>query len=186
MGGTHDGRSGGEAGATDGAVHRDAGRSERVATSGHELSDQERDADERVVHEQPAVGRHELPGRIPVEEYHAYHHDGRWEPEERPLRRAGDDVDVVSADERLVYEVDFRESGPHEVGFHVAGEAPFGGGKLGVVVDGEQLARYAVPPTGGWDEWETVSATLELPRGVHELALVVLEGGWKLQWIDIR
>lgn len=155
----------------------------RTIQRGHHRPDRDRAS----VHEQPGVDRHELPGGMDVDEYHAYFHGGRWEGEETPLRRGEDrDVDWLSSDERLSYDVDVRESGPYDLRLRVAADAAFGGGDVALLVDDEPVDQFNVPPTGGWYEWKTLKGRVELPRGVHRLTFVVLEGGWKLDHVELR
>lgn len=136
-------------------------------------------------HEQTVQRRHELPGTIPVSAYRTYRHGGRWQGEVDPLLTDGDRPLLVT-DEWLSYAVDAREAGPHDVVLQVAAADGFGGGRVGFVVDGEARCQLEFGATGGWDEWEMVGTRLELPRGCQMLRIVVLDGGWKLDRLQIR
>ncbi|MDS0278639.1 carbohydrate-binding protein [Halomicroarcula sp. S1AR25-4] len=135
-------------------------------------------------HEQPEMRRHELPGTIPVGAYRIYHHDGRWRYDDAPLATGGD-TDLLVTDEWLTYAVDAREAGPHDVTLRVAAADGFGGGGVGIAVDGKPRTQIRFDPTGGWDRWGEVTARVDLSRGAQTIRLVVLEGGWKLDRIRV-
>ncbi len=136
------------------------------------------------VHHRPDARRSELPGTIPVGAYRSYRHNGRWESEDVSLSPE-DGRNLLVTDEWLTYEVDAREAGSHEITLRVAAADGFGGGAVGFVVDDDPRARIAFDATGGWEQWGTVTTQLDLPRGVHTLRVVVLEGGWKLDCLQI-
>ena len=136
-------------------------------------------------HEQPGVERHEIPGTIRVGDYHEYHHADRWNAVDTPLR-GEDDIDWLASDEWLAYDVYVQAAGSYELTLSVAAADSFGGGDVGVVVDDDPLRRVAFDPTGGWYDWSEVTTTVELPRGIHTVRLVVFEGGWKLKRLALR
>jgi hypothetical protein len=39
-----------------------------------------------------------------------------------------------------------------------------------------------VPNTGGWQNWQTVSITVNLQAGQQDLAIFVRKGGWNINW----
>jgi len=136
-------------------------------------------------HEQPGVERHEIPGTVRVDDYHEYHHADRWNAVDTPLR-GEDDIDWLASDEWLAYDVYVQAAGSYELTLSVAAADSFGGGDVGVVVDDDPLRRVAFDPTGGWYDWSEVTTTVELPRGIHTVRLVVFEGGWKLKRLALR
>lgn len=135
-------------------------------------------------HEQPELERHELPGTVPVWAYHEYHHGGRWAPAETPLREHS--LDWLASGEWLVYDVDVRESGAHDLFLRVAAAEGFGDSQLGIVVDDDPRNRLRFDATGGWDEWTELQTTVALSRGLHTIRLVVFDGGWKLGGLRFR
>jgi|AntDeeMetagen285_2_1112576.scaffolds.fasta_scaffold09434_2 hypothetical protein len=145
------------------------------------------DRNRASVNDRPGQDRHELPATIAVGEYHAYFHRNRHRANERPLRRVGGrDLDWLSTDQWLAYEVAVPEAGTYDLSLRVAAESAFGGGDVGVVLDDDPLARLTFDPTGGWYSWDEVGEELELPAGDHTLRLVVFDGGWKLEELTIE
>lgn len=154
------------------AVQRDRGRPERTGTS---------------VRSRPDRARHEVPATVAVGEYHAYFHRNRHRTGAYPLRRVGGrDLDWLSTDEWLAYDVRVPEAGTYRLALRVAAESAFGGGDVGVVLDDDPLTRLRFEPTGGWYSWDRVDAAVDLPAGEHTLRLVVFDGGWKLESVTVE
>jgi hypothetical protein len=51
--------------------------------------------------------------------------------------------------------------------------------------DGTVLATVNIPNTGGWQNWQTVSATLLLPAQYQKLRIVSTGGGWNINWLQL-
>jgi len=49
--------------------------------------------------------------------------------------------------------------------------------------DGTVLGTYTVPYTGGWQKWQTGTATVTLPAGTQTLKLYSTTQRWNLNWI---
>jgi len=151
-----------------------------------------RDRDRRVrslrpngTHEQPGVQRHEIPGTIQVGDYHEYHHADRWNAADTPLSDDGG-IDWLASDEWLAFDVYVQAAGSYALTLRVAAADNFGGGDLGIVVGDDPLRRVTFGATGGWDDWDEVTTTVELPDGIHTVRLVVFAGGWKLKRLQFR
>jgi len=81
------------------------------------------DRNRASVNDRPGQDRHELPATIAVGEYHAYFHRNRHRANERPLRRVGGrDLDWLSTDQWLAYEVAVPEAGTYDLSLRVAAE----------------------------------------------------------------
>ncbi|RAJ93978.1 putative secreted protein (Por secretion system target) [Larkinella arboricola] len=50
---------------------------------------------------------------------------------------------------------------------------------------GTVLATVNVPVGGGWQNWETASATISLPAGNQVLQIYDKQGGWNFNWFDV-
>lgn len=97
----------------------------------------------------------------------------------------GFNVGWIEAGEWLHYSVDVASSGIYSAEFRVASEAS--GGSLRLERGGTDLTgTIAAPPTGGWQNWTTVSRQLRLKRGEQTLRLQVLtsEGGFNVNAIN--
>ncbi len=95
----------------------------------------------------------------------------------------GNDIGWTAAGQWFRYTVNVSTAGTYTVSFLVAG----GGGAA--VADAFHLSNaagtnltgaVAVPNTGGWQAWTTVTATVTLPAGVQTLTLNQDAGGWNI------
>jgi len=48
-----------------------------------------------------------------------------------------------------------------------------------------QLGNFAIPATGGWQTWTTVSRTVTLNAGTYNLGVFAQSAGWNFNWIEI-
>ena len=46
--------------------------------------------------------------------------------------------------------------------------------------------RVASPNTGGWQTWQDISETVNLPAGTHALYLYAVQGGFNLNYITFQ
>ncbi len=66
--------------------------------------------------------------------------------------------------------------------------ASLNGGTLRLEQPGgaQKWATVAIPATGGWQEWSTVFQTVAIPEGQQGFSIAVAEGGWNINWIEIK
>jgi hypothetical protein len=102
----------------------------------------------------------------------------------------GYDVGWTGTGEWLDYAVDLTEGGTYRVDLRVA--SPSAGATLRVLVDGVQAgADIAVPNTGGWQTWQTVSLTnVPLTAGDHTVRILFVNnnaggGGPNINWFEL-
>ena len=98
-----------------------------------------------------------------------------------PSSEQGFNVGWIDAGEWLEYTVDVAAPGIYTLETRVASEAD--GGSFRIEKAGTDLTgTIAAPPTGGWQNWTTVSRDLELDAGVQRLRLSVLQslGGFNI------
>jgi hypothetical protein len=63
-----------------------------------------------------------------------------------------------------------------------------GGGKLQLETNAGQTIldpAFAIPNTGGWQNWQTVTRTVSLPAGTYSLGLKAVTGGFNINWFSI-
>ncbi len=48
-----------------------------------------------------------------------------------------------------------------------------------------QLGNFAIPATGGWQNWTTVSRTVTLNAGTYNLGVFAQTAGWNFNWIEV-
>jgi aryl-phospho-beta-D-glucosidase BglC (GH1 family) len=97
----------------------------------------------------------------------------------------GDDLGWSASGQWFRYTVNASTAGTYTVSFLVASES--------AITDAFHLSNssgtnltgsVAVPDTGGWQTWETVTATVTLPAGVQTLTLNQDNGGWNIDSMD--
>ena len=84
------------------------------------------------------------------------------------------------------YLVLVTESGDYDINFRAASENQSGSILL-QLIDGaeiQNLTQISLPITGGWQSWETVSASTTLNEGSYKLRMKVIQPGFNLNWIE--
>jgi hypothetical protein len=135
-----------------------------------------------------------LPGRVEAENYDkggeglAYHDTtagnstGAYRSDDVDIRPTTDssgayNVKSVRAGEWLAYTVRVATSGTYAIDLRVASAGT--GGTAHIEIDGAKVSgAIALPDTGGWNTWKTVTAPgVNLPAGTHVLKLVIDANG---------
>jgi len=58
-----------------------------------------------------------------------------------------------------------------------------GSSGFATLVDGVEVDRQSVPNTGGWQNWVTLSATIDLQAGEQKLRINAVGPSWNMNWI---
>ena len=96
----------------------------------------------------------------------------------------GYNVGWVSAGEWLNYTVDVASAGSYTVQLRVA--SPVGGWMhVGFNTSSNVWIAVAVPNTGGWQKWTTVSVPVTLGAGVQQLTLLSDTGGYNVNNMNV-
>ncbi len=97
----------------------------------------------------------------------------------------GQNLGWIDPNDWVVWNVNVPASGTYTVQYRVA-SLP-GGGLLQLErAGGSQVyGTLAVPWTGGWQNWTTVSHQVYLQAGQQQIAVKALAGGWNLNWVKI-
>ena len=45
------------------------------------------------------------------------------------------------------------------------------------------LGQLAVPSTGGWQNWTTVSHVVNVNAGTYNPGIFAVQGGWNIHWV---
>ena len=94
----------------------------------------------------------------------------------------GFNVGWISAEEWLDYEISVEQAGYYDFAARVA--APSAGRALRLLVNGADVAgSIAVPSTGAWQAWQTVTKSVYLPAGTHRATVAAITDGFNLNWI---
>lgn len=95
----------------------------------------------------------------------------------------GYNVGWIGAGEWLTYTVNVASAGAYALDARVASPS---GGTLHVALDGVNLTgSIAVPATGGWQTWTTVSRSVTLGSGIHVLKLTFDTAGFNVNYLRL-
>jgi len=149
-----------------------------------------------------------VPGRIEAENYDkggeglAYHDttagnsSGAYRSDDVDIRATSDasgayNVKSVRAGEWLAYSITVTAASTYAIDLRIASSGA--GGTVHLTLDGNDVTGpIALPDTGGWGVWKTVTKTgVALPAGAHVLKLVVDSNGpagtaADINWLAIR
>jgi hypothetical protein len=93
----------------------------------------------------------------------------------------GYDVGWSSAGQWFRYTVNVASAGSYTVSLRVAAPSAVGSALHLATTTGTNLSgAIAIPATGGWQTWATVTATVTLPAGQQTLVLAQDNAGWNL------
>ena len=95
----------------------------------------------------------------------------------------GYDVGWTATSEWEKYMVNVTSAGNYNIAFRVA--SPNTGSALHLEVDGNNITgSMTVPNTGGWQAWQTITASgKSLTAGNHTLRLYIDNGGMNINWV---
>jgi len=96
----------------------------------------------------------------------------------------GYNVGWIETGEWLKYSVSVSQSGYYDINFNVA--AQNAGGKILIKINGiSQPSQVSVPATGGYQNWQTASASnVLIPAGSNTFELWFISGGFNLSYMD--
>ncbi|MCB2407311.1 family 16 glycosylhydrolase [Hymenobacter sp. BT178] len=97
----------------------------------------------------------------------------------------GQNVGYIDAGDWMAYNnINFPTSGTYTIEYRVA--SPSGGTLSSDLNAGSiQLGNVAIPATAGWQNWTTVSKTVNVNAGTYNFGVFAQTGGWNINWIRI-
>jgi len=97
----------------------------------------------------------------------------------------GDDLGWTTSGQWFKYTVNVATAGTYTVTFRVAAESAISDAFHIANSSGTNLSgSVAVPDTGGWQTWASVTATVTLPAGQQTLTFDQDTAGWNLNWFS--
>ncbi|WP_331352891.1 glycoside hydrolase family 19 protein [Cellvibrio sp. UBA7671] len=97
----------------------------------------------------------------------------------------GFNVGWIEPNEWLVYGgLSIPTSGSYTIRMRVASPS---GATASVDLNGGsiQLGDFAIPATGGWQNWTTVTRTVNINAGTYNLGVFAKTTGWNFNWIEV-
>ena len=124
---------------------------------------------------QPTAGG----GTIEAEHFR-WHSGARMEVTTDPI--GGDfNASYLDTGDWMVYRVNVPQAGNYQLQYRVA--SPSGGTVSASLHNSTGLGSTAIPATGGWQNWQTVTGpTVYLNVGQQDISLYVAGGGWNINW----
>ncbi len=116
-----------------------------------------------------------VPGQIEAENYYSMVGVGT-----EACSEGGLNVGSVQTGDSVTYHVNVLESGTYLVEYRVASAT---GGQITLKKGNIVLGQVAVPVTGQWQDWATVSHQVNLPAGIQDLTLFVSQGAYNINWL---
>jgi chitinase len=98
----------------------------------------------------------------------------------------GQNVGWIDATDWMTYaSVNFPTSGSYRVEYRVASQN--GGGTLDLNLNAGSisLGQLAIPNTGSWQVWTTISHNVTVTAGTYNMGVYAVQGGWNINWIKI-
>jgi hypothetical protein len=99
----------------------------------------------------------------------------------------GQNVGWIDANDWMAYNsITIPTSGTYYVDYRVA--SGVGGGKLSLDLNGGTvvLGQMDIPNTGGWQNWQTITQTVNINAGTYNVGIFASNGGWNINWFRIR
>lgn len=120
-----------------------------------------------------------IPGKIEAENY-----SGMNGIETEPTGDSGGGLNVgwIHTGDWLDYNVNVQTAGIYTVEYRVASNS--GTGEIQLQTGGTTLATTAIPNTGGWQNWQTVTATVALGAGPQTLRIYASGYDFNINWIN--
>jgi hypothetical protein len=96
----------------------------------------------------------------------------------------GKNLGYIDSGDWMEYDFDIPDTGNYELALRVASQSGSSPG-FRVSLDDVLVDQIAVPNTGGWQNWQTVSgAVIYLDQGSYTLRLEARSGGANINWIE--
>ncbi len=91
---------------------------------------------------------------------------------------------IDNSDWMAYFNINFPTSGSYTVEYRVASVS---GGRLSMDLNAGsiQLGAVNVPATGGWQNWTTVTQTINVNAGTYNVGIFSQTGGWNFNWFKI-
>ncbi len=95
----------------------------------------------------------------------------------------GQNVGYIEAGDFMEYRLDIPETGQYTIHFRVAALAE--NIKFDVVTSNTVLANVDSSPTFGWQNWKTITETINLSAGNQTLRIAATGNYWNINWFQI-
>ncbi|CAZ95067.1 carbohydrate-binding protein [Zobellia galactanivorans] len=106
--------------------------------------------------------------------------------QKEPCSEGGENVGYINNGSWMSYPgINFPSSGNYLIEYRVASAVDGGRFSSDLEAGETVLGELSVPNTGGWQNWTTVSQTVNVSAGTYQFGLYSISGGWNINWIRI-
>lgn len=97
----------------------------------------------------------------------------------------GQNVGWIDSGDWFDFNIDIPETGVYQIEYRIA--SANGGGHFRLDTDGGStvLDEVYVSSTGGWQNWETISSSVELNAGSYTIGIYAYSGGFNMNYLKI-
>ncbi|MFF2483324.1 chitobiase/beta-hexosaminidase C-terminal domain-containing protein [Paenibacillus sp. NPDC058071] len=95
----------------------------------------------------------------------------------------GMNIAYIDGNDWMDYVINVPTTGTYNVELRVA--SPYENTQLQLQTSGTVLATVNVPNTGGFQNWQTVAASVNLTAGSQTLRVYAVTNGWNFSWLNI-
>jgi beta-glucanase (GH16 family) len=97
----------------------------------------------------------------------------------------GQNVGYIDTNDWMGYRINVPSTGAYTVQYRVASANGGGSIRFEKLGGGQTFGTIAVNSTGGWQNWSTISQTVQLTAGQQDIALTAVAGGFNINWFSI-
>lgn len=98
----------------------------------------------------------------------------------------GQNVGWINAGDWMAYNsITLPNSGNYKIEYRVASPMSNTALSLDLNAGSIQLGQVAIPNTGGWQNWATVSHTVYINAGTYNVGIFAVTGDWNINWFRI-
>ncbi len=95
----------------------------------------------------------------------------------------GQNVGYIESGDYIAYRVDIPVTGEYTINFRVAAFTQ--NIKFDLLAGDSALTSVDSAPTGGWQNWKTITKTINLTQGSQTLKIVATGNYWNINWFQI-
>ena len=121
----------------------------------------------------------ELPGTIQAEDYDAM---SGIQTENTSDTGGGKNVGYIDAGDYMDYNVTVDQAGTYEFSYRIASK--YSTGEITLKAGSSNLHVIAIPNTGDWQNWQTITATAELTAGTQTIRIYASGSSWNINWFE--
>ena len=96
----------------------------------------------------------------------------------------GENVGYIDLGDWMEYSINIPTNGTYTINSRVA-SVP-GNAAFQFIVNGNVLGTTNINTTGGWQNWTTLSTTINLSAGTQTLRLLSVGDGFNINWLEIK